>query len=111
MPSFSNTRVEAGLSRANSRTVFSVGMVMVYISSGSTCFGGCWRSCAAVQTSSGSPAIAESEVDVRNPKYAPSTPCHAKCAVQGEVAEQARELLRKQVAALLKFPQTTPRRR
>src|SRR5207248_1085215 len=49
-----------------------------------------------VQRSSGLPAMAESGVDIRNPKYAASRPRNVECAVQGVVSEQARVRPRKQ---------------
>src|SRR5947209_6462150 len=49
-----------------------------------------------VQRSSGLPAMAESGVDIRNPKYAASRPQNVECAVQGVVSEQGRACPRKQ---------------
>jgi hypothetical protein len=56
-----------------------------------------------VQRSSGFPAIAESGVDVRNPKYAARRPRNVECAVQGVAAEQARECPRKQGVFVLEI--------
>jgi hypothetical protein len=56
-----------------------------------------------VQRSSGFPAIAESGVDVRNPKYAASRPRIVEWAVQGVVSEQRRVRPRKHEGLVLEI--------
>src|SRR6266705_7021796 len=51
-----------------------------------------------VQTSSGFPAMAESGVDSRNPRYAACRSRQRECAVQGTLSEHARLRPRKHVS-------------